>query len=78
MISLVILVALFAIQSRGTAAISKLFGPICVVWFLALAALGLIHIADDPGVLAAFAPWHAVGFVANHGVLGLFVLGAVF
>lgn len=77
-ISLVILVALFAIQSRGTAAISKLFGPICVVWFLALAALGLIHIADDPGVLAAFAPWHSVGFVANHGVLGLFVLGAVF
>ena len=77
-ISLAILLALFAIQSRGTALVSKLFGPVCVVWFLALAWLGLIHISDEPGILVAFLPWHAVGFVATHGVLGLFVLGAVF
>ena len=77
-ISLTILVALFAIQSRGTAAVSTLFGPICVVWFVAIASIGLIHIPDAPGILAAFLPWHAVLFVANHGVLGLFVLGAVF
>ena len=77
-ISLAILVGLFAIQSRGTAAVSKLFGPICVVWFIAIGALGLIHIADGPGILAAWLPWHAVMFVASHGMLGLFVLGAVF
>ena len=77
-ISLVILIALFAIQSRGTAAVSKLFGPVCIVWFLAIGAIGLIHIADAPGIIAAFLPWHAVFFVAGHGVLGLFVLGAVF
>jgi len=77
-ISLGILIGLFAIQSKGTAAVSKLFGPVCIAWFLAIAGLGLIHIADGPEILAAFLPWHAVGFVANHGVLGLFVLGAVF
>jgi KUP system potassium uptake protein len=77
-ISLVILIALFAIQSRGTAAVSKLFGPVCIVWFLAIAALGVMHIADGPGILAAFFPWHAASFVSSHGVLGLFVLGAVF
>ena len=78
LIALVILIGLFAIQSRGTAAVAKLFGPVCIVWFVAIGGLGLIHIADGPGILAAFLPWHAVGFVANHGVLGLFVLGAVF
>ena len=77
-ISLIILVALFSIQSRGTELVAKLFGPICIVWFLAIAGLGIWHIADGPGILAAFLPWHAVGFVAHHGVLGLFVLGAVF
>jgi KUP system potassium uptake protein len=77
-IALGILVGLFAIQSRGTAAVSKLFGPVCVVWFAAIAATGLVHIADAPGILAALLPWHAVGFMASHGVLGLFVLGAVF
>ena len=77
-ISLTILAALFAIQSKGTAAVSRLFGPICIVWFLAIGGLGLIHIADGPAILAAFLPWHAVGFVAGHGVLGMFVLGAVF
>jgi KUP system potassium uptake protein len=78
LISIVILIGLFTIQSRGTALVSKLFGPICIVWFLAIGALGLIHIADGPGILAAFLPWHAVIFVASNGVLGLFVLGAVF
>jgi KUP system potassium uptake protein len=78
LISLVILVALFTIQWRGTAAVSRLFGPVCVVWFLAIGALGVLHLADDPSILAAFLPWHGVGFVTQHGVLGLFVLGAVF
>ena len=78
LISLAILTGLFMIQSRGTEVVSKLFGPVCIVWFGALAGLGIYHIADGPGILAAFLPWHAVGFVASHGVLGLFVLGAVF
>ena len=77
-ISLTILVALFAIQARGTAVVSKLFGPVCIVWFVAIGGIGLIHIADAPAILAAFLPWHAVLFVASHGMLGLFVLGAVF
>ncbi|MBB3939154.1 KUP system potassium uptake protein [Novosphingobium fluoreni] len=78
MISLIILVGLFLVQSRGTASVAKLFGPVCIVWFIALGALGAMHIADGPGILAAALPWHGVMFVADHGVLGLFVLGAVF
>ena len=77
-ISLAILVTLFAIQWRGTASMSRLFGPVCVIWFLAIGAVGLLHLADDPSILAAFLPWHAASFVLSHGVLGLFVLGAVF
>jgi KUP system potassium uptake protein len=73
-----ILVALFAIQSRGTASVAVLFGPICTVWFIALAGLGLWHIGDAPQVLAAFDPRNAVSFLASHGMTGLFVLGAVF
>lgn len=77
-ITTVILVALFAIQSRGTAAVSKLFGPICVVWFLAMAALGIYHIGDEPAILQAISPHHAVTFLLTHGMIGLLVLGAVF
>ena len=74
----VILVGLFAIQSRGTARVSAWFGPICVVWFAVLAALGVSHIIHQPGVLAALSPTYAIGFLAGHGTVGLFVLGSVF
>ncbi|MBW8784341.1 MAG: potassium transporter Kup [Novosphingobium sp.] len=77
-IALVILVGLFWIQARGTATVSKLFGPVCIVWFLAIGALGLMHLGDSPAILVAFLPWHGVVFLTRHGVLGLFVLGAVF
>ena len=77
-ITLVILIALFAIQSRGTATVSKLFGPICVVWFVAIGGLGLMHISDYPAILGALSPHHAVGFLLNNGMVGLIVLGAVF
>lgn len=73
-----ILVALFAIQARGTASVAGLFGPVCTLWFFALAGLGLWHIADAPEILSAFNPVNAVRFMASHGVTGLFVLGAVF
>lgn len=77
-ITTAILIVLFAIQSRGTEAVSRLFGPICVVWFLAMAALGLYHIGDEPAILQAISPHHAVSFLLTHGVIGLLVLGAVF
>jgi KUP system potassium uptake protein len=77
-ITAAILVALFMIQSHGTARVARLFGPVCVVWFLSIGALGVMHIADAPEVLAAFSPSYAVVFLMEHGVTGLFVLGAVF
>ncbi len=73
-----ILIGLFAIQSHGTASVSRLFGPICVVWFLAIGWIGLIHIFDEPSILLACNPGYGVSFLFQHGVVGLFVLGAVF
>ena len=73
-----ILVALFAVQSGGTARVASAFGPVMVVWFSVLAAMGLVHISDDPSVLAAINPWYAVQFVLSHGTIGLVTLGAVF
>jgi len=77
-VSLVILVGLFALQARGTAGVGRWFGPVCAVWFATLAALGVSHIVHQPGVVAALNPAHAVGFLAAHGAIGLFVLGSVF
>ncbi len=78
LITMGIMVALFAIQARGTQRVSALFGPVCVLWFGVIAALGLYHIADEPGILWALNPWHAVSFMLTHGMLGMFVFGAVF
>jgi KUP system potassium uptake protein len=77
-LTIVILVALFIIQSRGTASVSKLFGPVCILWFLAIGGLGLWHIADEPSILRVISPHYGAIFLSNHGVTGLFVLGAVF
>jgi KUP system potassium uptake protein len=77
-LTVAILVALFAIQSRGTAKVASLFGPVCIVWFLAIGGLGLMHITDTPAVLLALNPYYGLHFLAIHGVAGLFVLGAVF
>jgi KUP system potassium uptake protein len=77
-ISVTILVGLFAIQSSGTARVSRLFGPVCVLWFLAIGGVGILNIARAPGILSAFNPAYAAIFLAQHGVIGLFVLGAVF
>ncbi|WP_062764368.1 potassium transporter Kup [Sphingopyxis terrae] len=78
LLTVAILIGLFMIQARGTASVAGLFGPICAVWFVALALLGLWHIADAPQILFAFNPVHAVLFLTSHGTTGLFVLGAVF
>jgi KUP system potassium uptake protein len=77
-ISLVILVALFAVQSRGTAAIAFVFGPITAVWFVAMAIGGILHISDDPSIIGALNPTYGVHFLLSHSAAGLFALGAVF
>ena len=77
-IAIVILVALFAVQKRGTAAVGKVFGPIMVVWFLVLGVLGVSHIADDLSILRALSPHFAVAFMVHNGILGFLVLGSVF
>ena len=73
----IILVALFAIQRRGTGNVGRLFGPIMVVWFATLAALGVWHIFDRPSILQAILPNHAIGFFLRHGLHGLLILGSV-
>jgi KUP system potassium uptake protein len=77
-ITAAILIALFAVQSRGTQRVAVYFGPTMMVWFLTLALVGIGHIADDPGILLAFNPLYAAGFLAAHGHIGLITLGAVF
>jgi KUP system potassium uptake protein len=77
-LTIVILVALFAVQSRGTARVSTLFGPITTVWFIVIGAAGAAHIADDPVVLWAINPVYAVHFALTHGIIGLVTLAAVF
>ncbi|MBD9386135.1 potassium transporter Kup [Agrobacterium sp. AGB01] len=77
-ISVAILVALFAIQSHGTSTVAKFFGPITVLWFLVMGGVGVMHISDDFGILAAFNPLYAAEFLLREGFLGVVVLGAVF
>lgn len=77
-ITLVILVGLFLLQSRGTARIGALFGPVMAVWFVVLGVLGLAAILRQPGVLAAVLPTHAVRFFLQDVGRGMIVLGAVF
>jgi KUP system potassium uptake protein len=76
-ISLVILVGLFLIQKRGTATVGALFGPAVLVWFLMIALLGLPWILQEPRVLQAVFPWHALGFLGSHGLHGFLMLSAV-
>ena len=73
-----ILVVLFSVQSGGTARVASAFGPVMVVWFSTLAVMGLVHISDDPSVLAAINPWYAIYFLLSHGTIGMVTLGAVF
>src|SRR5215510_4754792 len=77
-LTVVILAALFAVQSRGTAKVAAFFGPITALWFIAIAIPGVGFVAGNPEVLLAFNPAYAVAFLASHGVIGLVTLGAVF
>ncbi|HLS85233.1 MAG TPA: KUP/HAK/KT family potassium transporter, partial [Burkholderiales bacterium] len=72
-----IVAGLFWMQSLGTAAVGRYFGPICLAWFATLAVVGIWNIAQNPGVLAALDPGHAARFVTTHGVYSFGVFGAI-
>jgi KUP system potassium uptake protein len=77
-LTIVILIVLFFVQSRGTAKIGKVFGPVMLVWFATLALLGIRGIASHPSIIFALNPLHAIRFFAANGRHGFLVLGAVF
>ena len=77
-LTLVILVALFAVQSHGTARVAAFFGPIMCVWFAVIAIAAVPQIMRHPEVLLAFNPLYAVSFMLHHGMIGFITLGAVF
>ncbi|HEX8298684.1 MAG TPA: potassium uptake protein [Rubricoccaceae bacterium] len=77
-ITIAILIALFSVQSRGTAGLGKIFGPLTLTWFLTLAGLGAYQIVLHPDVLAAINPLYGVRFFAGNGATGFLVLGSVF
>jgi KUP system potassium uptake protein len=72
-----VLVALFALQRHGTDVVGKLFGPITMVWFIAIGAAGIYGIVQQPGILAALNPLHAFAFLTDHGLASFIVLGSV-
>lgn len=77
-LAILILVGLFLFQSRGTQGIGVVFGPVVIIWFVTLAALGIMGIAREPSVLLALSPHHAIRFFVENGWTGYLVLGAVF
>ena len=76
-LTLVILLALFWVQKRGTAGIGRFFGPITLVWFATIAVLGLAHIVHHPQILWAVSPHYALGFIWDHPGTTFIILGAV-
>lgn len=76
-ITLIITVALFSIQKKGTEHVSKIFGPIMLVWFFALGASGIFSLMHNPVMLNAFNPLHGLMYVTHHGLAGFFVLSEV-
>ena len=76
-LTLIILLGLFMVQKRGTGGIGKFFGPITVVWFAVIAALGLYHIVTQPAILWAVSPHYALKFIINEPGTTFIILGAV-
>ena len=76
-IAVVVLIGLFALQRLGTAKVGAVFGPVCLLWFVALGAVGLWNIWLNPAVLAAVDPRHAYAFLTSHALASFVVLGAV-
>jgi len=73
----IVLVLLFAMQHRGTTHIGRLFGPIMIVWFVAIGAIGIMQIIQEPAVFRAINPFYAVNFFLQNGMHGIIVLGSV-
>jgi KUP system potassium uptake protein len=73
----IILIVLFSVQKRGTGGIGTVFGPVTLLWFIAIAAIGLPWVIRYPGILRAVNPLYAVNFFAAHGKHGFLVLGSV-
>jgi KUP system potassium uptake protein len=76
-LAVVILIGLFALQSRGTTAIGRLFGPVMLVWFAVISLLGIANLVAAPAVLESINPVHAVGFFTHNGIESFLALGAV-
>jgi KUP system potassium uptake protein len=76
-ITLLVLTALFMVQRHGTASVGKMFGPVTVVWFLTLAVLGLVHIAENPAILRALSPHYALLFLVGNPGVAFIALGSV-
>ena len=76
-ITAVIILALFMVQRRGTAAVGRVFGPVMIVWFTAIGAFGVVGIAGHPEILKALSPTYALGFMAGHFGIAFFALAAV-
>ncbi|WP_068876330.1 potassium transporter Kup, partial [Phenylobacterium sp. CCH9-H3] len=77
-IAAVILIALFMVQSRGTASVGRYFGPITVVWFAVLAGLGVFYIVQEPSILLGLSPYFGVQLLINNGLVGFAIMGSVF
>jgi len=77
-LTVIVLIGLFILQKSGTARVGAMFGPVMTVWFVVLAALGLWHIIQEPHVLSAVFPRHALRFFTTNHVTGFLVLGSVF
>ncbi|WP_376767335.1 potassium transporter Kup [Paludibacterium denitrificans] len=75
--SIGVLMGLFMLQRFGTASVGALFGPVMLTWFTILALLGLLHIAQNPAVLAALNPYCAINFVHHHGLGAFLTMGSV-
>jgi KUP system potassium uptake protein len=76
-ITVVIVIGLFLVQKRGASAVGRLFGPVMVIWFAMIAALGVKGVVLEPAILRALSPWEAIHFVAAHFDVGFFALAAV-
>ena len=76
-IVVLVLLVVFLSQRYGTEKVGRVFGPVMIAWFLALAVLGVVNILHAPEVLKAVNPWWAVRFFAEHHFGGVFILGAV-
>jgi KUP system potassium uptake protein len=76
-VAIAVIAALFMLQRYGTAVVGAFFGPICLLWFVALAAIGIYNIAGSPTILYALNPIYALEFVTGHGIASFLVLGAV-